>query len=287
MVQAQAIASTWLQGMGLALKPRHTRIAQTRHPIAGVAGCDCLGFQIRPYPVGTYKPGRSGQGKPLGCNTHLTPSPAAQRTHLPQITEAMRTRRAAPQAQLIRRLNPLLWGGSHSDSTVVAKATSSRRESLGVRATAARGTPSSSHTVRLVGAGARVAPPGGPRERQNGEREAPAAPCRHPHPSTYAGDGGTQPVRGRLDRLGHPHGQTPRHLSEMGIPPQAAPGPMPLVRTVLHTWSRPWSTRPHPPPLTRRRGEVSYSTTPPWTGPCRQDSPRANWLRYSCPEPHT
>ncbi|MGH8055991.1 MAG: reverse transcriptase domain-containing protein [Candidatus Entotheonellia bacterium] len=151
IVQAQAIASTWLQGMGLALKPSKTRITHTRHPVEGVAGFDFLGFHIRQYPVGKYKTGRTGQGKPLGFKTHIKPSPAAQRTHLQQIKEDMRTLRAAPQAQLISRLNPLTWGWSHYDATVVAKATCSRMESLGVRATAAMGTPSSSQKVRRVG----------------------------------------------------------------------------------------------------------------------------------------
>jgi RNA-directed DNA polymerase len=152
MRQAQAIASTWLQRMGLAWKPRNTRIAQTRHPVDGVAGFDCLGFHIRQYPVGTYKTGTTGPGKPLGFNTHIKPSREAQRTHLQQIKEDMRTRRAASQAQLLRKLTPLIWGWSHSDSTVVAKATFSRMESLGVRHTSAMGTPSPSPKVRMVGA---------------------------------------------------------------------------------------------------------------------------------------
>jgi len=150
-LQAQAIASTWLQGMGLVVKPRNTRIAHTRYPVAGVAGVDFRGFHIRQYPVGTYKTGTTGQGKPLGCNTHITPSAEAQRTHLQQIKEDVRTRRAAPQAQLISRLNPRIWGWSHYYSTVVAKATFSRMESLGVCETAAMGTPPPSQKVRVVG----------------------------------------------------------------------------------------------------------------------------------------
>jgi RNA-directed DNA polymerase len=130
ILQAQAIASTWLQGMGLALKPSKTRIAHTRHPVEGVAGFDFLGFHIRQYPVGKYKTGRTGQGKPLGFKTHIKPSPAAQRTHLQQIKEELRTRRAAPQGQLISRLNPLIWGWSHYSSTVVAKATFSHMDTL-------------------------------------------------------------------------------------------------------------------------------------------------------------
>ena len=151
ILPAQAIASTWLQRMGLALKPRNTRIAHTRHPIEGVAGFDFLGFHIRQYPVGTYKTGTTGQGKPLGFKTHIKPSRAAQRTHLQQIKEDMRRRRAAPQGQLISKLNPRIWGWSHYYSTVVAKATCSRMESLGVRQTSAMGTTSPSQKVCRVG----------------------------------------------------------------------------------------------------------------------------------------
>jgi RNA-directed DNA polymerase len=130
ILQAQARASTWRQRMDLALKPSQTRIAQTRHPVEGGAGFDFLGFHIRQYPVGTYKTGTTGQGKPLGFKTHIKPSPEAQRPHLQQLKEDVSKLRAAPQAQRISRLNPLIWGWSHYYSTVVAKATFSRMDTL-------------------------------------------------------------------------------------------------------------------------------------------------------------
>ncbi len=265
---AQAIASTWLHGLGVALQPRHTRIAPTRHPVAGVAGVDGLGCHLRHDPVGQANPGSTGHGTPRGCHTPITPAPAAHRRHLQPSTEDLRTRRAAPPAQRISRRTPRIWGWRHDDATVVAQAPVRRRESLDGRATTAMGTPSSSPTVRRVGACAIGAPPCGPLDRQHGAGEAPAAPCRPPHPPRYAGDGGPQPGRRRLDRLGHPHGQTPRHLSERGRPPHAATGPMPLGRTLRDPGGRPCRTRPPPPPLTRRRGEGDPSPAPPWTWPC-------------------
>jgi RNA-directed DNA polymerase len=151
IVQAQARASTWLQGMGLALQPRHTRMAPTRQPLEGVAGFDFLGFHIRQYPVGQYKTGTTGQGKPLGFKTHIKPSKEGQRTHLLQIKGELRKLRAASQEVLIGTLNPLIQGWRHYDSAVVAKATFSRMESLGVRQTSSMGTSASSQKVVAVG----------------------------------------------------------------------------------------------------------------------------------------
>ena len=151
IVQAQAIASRWLQGMGLALKPSKTRMAHTRHPVEGVAGFDFLGFHIRQYPVGKYKTGTTGQGKPLGFKTHIKPSKEGQRTHLLQIKGELRKLRAASQEGLIGTLNPIIQGWSHYYSAVVAKATFSRMESLGVRQTSSLGTTASSPKVGVVG----------------------------------------------------------------------------------------------------------------------------------------
>jgi len=151
IVQAQAIASTGLQRRGLALKPRNTRIAHTRHPVDGVAGVDFRGCHIRHYPGGKDKTGTTGQGKPRGCKTHIKPSTEAQHRHLLQIKGELRKRRAASQEVLIGTLNPRIQGWSHDSSAVVAKATFSRRESLGVRQTSARGTASSSQKVGVGG----------------------------------------------------------------------------------------------------------------------------------------
>lgn len=130
IVQAQEIASTWLQGLGLALKPSKTRMAHTRQPIEGVAGFDFLGFHIRQYPVGKYKTGTTGQGKPLGFKTHIKPSTEAQHRHLLPIKGELRKLRAASQEVLIGTLNPLIQGWSHYYSAVVAKATFSRMDTL-------------------------------------------------------------------------------------------------------------------------------------------------------------
>ncbi len=128
--QAKALAATWLHGMGLALKPSKTRIGHTLHPLDGTTGCDFLGFHIRQYPVGKYKTGTTRHGTPLGFKTHIKPSHAAQRTHLRHLKQEVRNLRGASQEVLITRLNPLIRGWSNYYSTVVAKATFARMDTL-------------------------------------------------------------------------------------------------------------------------------------------------------------
>jgi RNA-directed DNA polymerase len=90
IVQAQDMASRWLQEIGLALKPSKTRIGHTLHPVEGTTGFDFLSFHIRQYPVGRAKTGKTGQGKPLGFTTHSKPSKAGQRRHIRQMHEEVR-----------------------------------------------------------------------------------------------------------------------------------------------------------------------------------------------------
>lgn len=123
IVQVQDIASRWLQEMGLTLKPSKTRIGHTLHPVDGMAGFDFLSFQVRQYPVGQTKTGKTGQGKPLGFKTLIRPSKAGQRRHLQQMHEEVRRLRGASQEVLIQRLNPIIQGWSNYDATVASKKT--------------------------------------------------------------------------------------------------------------------------------------------------------------------
>ncbi len=123
IAQAQDIAASWLQEMGLTLKPSKTRIGHTLHPVEGTAGFDFLGFHVRQYPVGSTKTGKTGQGIPLGFTTLIKPAKAAQHKHLHQMHEEVRHRRASSQEGLIQRLNPIIRGWSNYYATVSAKRT--------------------------------------------------------------------------------------------------------------------------------------------------------------------
>jgi len=131
----------WLRGMGLELKPSQTRITHTLRPlpaaeavggalgtagaVAEVAGFDFLGFTVRQQPVGKTHTGRRC-GQPLGFKTLITPSKAAIHRHSRAIAEVVHRHRAAPQAALIRQLNPLMRGWARYYAASVAKATFSR-----------------------------------------------------------------------------------------------------------------------------------------------------------------
>jgi RNA-directed DNA polymerase len=123
IVQAQDIASRWLQEMGLALKPSKTRIGHTLHPVEGTTGFAFLSFNIRQYPVGQTKTGKTGQGQPLGFKTLIRPSQTGQRRHVQKMHEEVRRLRAASQEVLIKRLNSIIRGWSNYYATVASKKT--------------------------------------------------------------------------------------------------------------------------------------------------------------------
>jgi RNA-directed DNA polymerase len=124
------VVSTWLQDLGLTLKPSKTRLTHTYHPCEGELGVDFLGFHIRQYPVGKYKTGKGPHNKPLGFKTLITPSKEGQRTHLLHLKEIVRKLRAASPQVLIGQLNPRIRGWSNYYAAVVAKATFARMDAL-------------------------------------------------------------------------------------------------------------------------------------------------------------
>lgn len=117
VVQAsQQFLSAWLSGMGLALKPSKTRITHTLIPHEGQVGFDFLGYEVRQYPVGKT---HSKQG----FKTIIKPSREAKIRHSHRIRDVIRTHKAASQAVLIDRLNPIIRGWANYYSNVCSKAT--------------------------------------------------------------------------------------------------------------------------------------------------------------------
>jgi RNA-directed DNA polymerase len=103
--RCREIISEWLQGMGLELKPSKTRLAHTLNQYEQERpGFDFLGFTIQQFPVGKY---HSKQG----FKTIITPSKQKQKVHYDQIASLIKAHKAAPQAALISRLNPIIRGG--------------------------------------------------------------------------------------------------------------------------------------------------------------------------------
>lgn len=119
--KALTLATDWLQGMGLEMKPSKTRIAHTLKPIEGKAGFEFLGFSIRQYPVGKTHTGKNPHGNPLGFKTLIKPSEEKTKHHLQEIAEVAHALKDAPQEKLVKELNPIIRGWSNYYRTVVAK----------------------------------------------------------------------------------------------------------------------------------------------------------------------
>jgi RNA-directed DNA polymerase len=123
--QCKIAISEWLKPAGLQLKPEKTRICHTLREIEvdGVKvppGFDFLGFNIRQYPKGKHTSGKSGHGSLLGFKTHMKPSKKAIKAHTEKVKEVIKEHKTAPQAALIKHLNPIITGWSRYYSGVVS-----------------------------------------------------------------------------------------------------------------------------------------------------------------------
>jgi len=124
----------WLSTLGLQLNVPKTRILHTLQPFQGQAGFDFLSFTICQYPVESAS-GKSGSqslsGRPsdltsssCAYETVITPSDEARRRHLARIGQRIRQLQTAPQAHIIRELNPLIgswaayYGGIVEDAVL-------------------------------------------------------------------------------------------------------------------------------------------------------------------------
>ncbi len=138
--QCKTAISEWLKPVGLEIKPEKTRICHTLNPIeyngkTEEPGFDFLGFNIRQYPVGKYKSGKSRgrrkggflfnktPHKMLGFKTHIKPSNKAVKAHTEVIKGVIKQHKTAPQSALIRKLNPIIRGWSNYYSGVVSSET--------------------------------------------------------------------------------------------------------------------------------------------------------------------
>jgi len=120
----------WLQEMGLSLSPAKTRITHTLYPYQGQVGFDFLGFAVRQFPVGKNHSEKNAQGKALGFKTLIKPSKEAVRRHTLALKERVRKLRSAPQGQLIKELNPIIWGWAAYYKNSVASQTFHRCDAI-------------------------------------------------------------------------------------------------------------------------------------------------------------
>ncbi len=125
--EAQKVVAEWLKGIGLELKPEKTKIS---HMLKGEEpGFDFLGFNIRQYEVSKYRSGKSINGKPLGYKTLIKPSNKSIGKLKERLAEVVNKHKAAPQAALISKLNPIIRGWANYLRTGVSKETYSDMDS--------------------------------------------------------------------------------------------------------------------------------------------------------------
>jgi RNA-directed DNA polymerase len=118
--KAQRIAEEWLSGIGLRLKTSKTRIAHTRLALDGLAGFGFLGFHVRRYVTGEFRPGSDGRMRPVH-KTLIKPSKESVKRHHRAMRDIIRQRKTVPHEALIRDLNPVIRGWSMYYRTVVSK----------------------------------------------------------------------------------------------------------------------------------------------------------------------
>ncbi len=127
----KTVIQEWLKTVGLELKNAKTRITHTLKPHDGEKpGINFLGFNIRQYPVGKYQSGKNSKGNILGFKTIIKPAKEKVASHYQRITEIVQSHKAAPQAALISKLNPIIRGWSNYYSRVVSKEIYSKLDSL-------------------------------------------------------------------------------------------------------------------------------------------------------------
>jgi RNA-directed DNA polymerase len=124
LLKVKQKAETWLTEMGLRLKPSKTRVTHSLDEHGGNVGFDFLGFNVRQYRVGRYHT-RTYRGK-AGFKTLIKPSDKTCQRHLQEMREVIRRHKGAPQAALIRVLNPKIRGWAQYYSACVAKKTFDR-----------------------------------------------------------------------------------------------------------------------------------------------------------------
>ncbi len=112
--------SDWLAHMGPELKPGKTCITHTLQEHNGLVGFDFLGFSIRQFKVSKNHSGKSTNSKPLGFKTFIRPSQEAIKRHYQELAHIIEQHIPAPQAELIKKLNPVIRGWTRYYSAAVS-----------------------------------------------------------------------------------------------------------------------------------------------------------------------
>ncbi|BAZ36735.1 reverse transcriptase [Calothrix sp. NIES-4101] len=120
--KCREIMEEWLKDYGLELKPSKTRLIHTLSTYEGQKpGFDFLGFNIRQFSKGKHHTGKNTKGEKLGFKTIITPSQEKVKAHYDHLARVIDAHKAAPQAALIKQLNPIIRGWANYFATVISK----------------------------------------------------------------------------------------------------------------------------------------------------------------------
>ncbi|BDT15528.1 reverse transcriptase [Limnospira platensis NIES-39] len=135
--QCKTAISEWLKPTGLEIKPQKTRICHTLNTIEydgklEKPGFDFLGFNIRQYPVGKYKSGKTGgiASRLIGHITLIKPSNKAVTANTEVIKGVIQQHKKTPQSALVSKLNPIIRGWSNYYSGVVSSETFNKLDNI-------------------------------------------------------------------------------------------------------------------------------------------------------------
>jgi len=119
---------TWLAAIGLTRNEAKSRLS---HPLEGAQpGGEFVGFNIRPYRVGTHHSGQRSTGQRLGCTTRMKPAKANLQEHRAESGRIRQRGKVLSQGALLPQLNLHLRGGANDDRTGVSQAVDGRRDFL-------------------------------------------------------------------------------------------------------------------------------------------------------------
>ncbi len=108
--QADLRVRPWLAALGLQLNAQKTRVSHTLTPFQGNVGFDFLGFHIQQQQMEKGVGGKGKQKSVRWLKTIVNPTPEAMQRHNTAIEQRVHAAQNAPQAQIIKALNPLIVG---------------------------------------------------------------------------------------------------------------------------------------------------------------------------------
>ena len=126
--QAVRRVATLVSDDGITLHAQKTHLTHTLTPYQGQVGFDFLGFTIRQEAVEKTPTGKREPSSRL--KTIVTPSQEATKRHLTVIEQRLQQSQRAPQAQVIKELNPLIASWAAYYNGIVPAATMSRYDDL-------------------------------------------------------------------------------------------------------------------------------------------------------------